>query len=61
MNHDGFDLTTGPAQTEPSADARSAASATWQLFTALTAEGFSERQAIAILGQMFAAQSRDDS
>lgn len=36
--------------TEPSADHRAAASALWQMFVALTAEGFTEAQALQIVG-----------
>ncbi len=43
--------------TEPSADLRQAASALWQMFVALKAEGFTEQQALTILGQVLAAQS----
>lgn len=46
---------TGP--TEPSADLRTMASALWQMFVALTAEGFSEQQALAIIGQVIAANT----
>lgn len=35
--------------TEPSADIREAASALWQLYTALIHEGFSEEQAMTIV------------
>lgn len=42
---------------EPSADLRQAASALHQLFTALMNEGFTEPQALAILGHSLAAAS----
>lgn len=45
----------GPAVEEPSADARTFARAMRDLFIALQAEGFSERQAILLLGQAIAA------
>lgn len=44
---------TGP--TEPSAGLRTMASAFWQMYVALTAEGFTEKQALAIIGQVIAA------
>ena len=40
--------------TEPSADLRAMASTLWQTFVALTHEGFSEQQALIIIGQMLA-------
>lgn len=43
------------APREPSADIRQAASALRQMFIALTAEGFDERQALVIIGQVLAA------
>jgi hypothetical protein len=42
-------------QIEPSADLRQAASGLMQLFVALTLEGFTEQQALVILGQCIAA------
>jgi Trp operon repressor len=39
-------------QTEPSAAIRSFAAHLWQTFVALTSEGFSERQAMMLLGEM---------
>jgi hypothetical protein len=39
-------------KTEPAADLRSMANFCWQTFTALTDEGFSERQALTIIGQI---------
>ncbi len=41
--------------TEPSAVHRTAASAMWQMFVALTSEGFSEQQALTIIGYAIAA------
>lgn len=41
--------------TEPASDLRQLASALWQTFVALTQEGFSEQQALIIIGQMLAA------
>jgi hypothetical protein len=41
--------------TEPSADLREAASGLWQMFVALTNEGFDERQALIIIGHVLAA------
>lgn len=41
--------------TEPAADIRQMASALWQMFVALQAEGFSERQALIIIGQALTA------
>ena len=46
--------------TEPSADMRQLASALWQAYIALTSEGFSERQALIVIGQMMAAGSKGD-
>jgi len=46
-------MTNGPI--EPSADAREFAGACFQIYTALTLEGFSEQQALVIIGQMIAA------
>jgi len=39
---------------EPSADLRSAAKGLFQVFVALKNEGFTEQQALVILGQMLA-------
>lgn len=39
---------------EPSADDRIAAKAMFAMFTALTDEGFTEEQALTIIGQMLA-------
>lgn len=51
-----------PTPTEPSAELRQMASMLWQTFVALTGEGFSEQQALVIIGQMLAgAQSGGDS
>lgn len=41
--------------TEPSADLRVMASALWQTYVALTLEGFSEQQALIIVGQIISA------
>jgi hypothetical protein len=38
--------------TEPSADIRQAASTMWQIFVALTSEGFSEEQSLTIISNM---------
>lgn len=48
-------MTNGPI--EPSADAREFAAATFQIYMALTLEGFTEQQALAIIGQMLAANN----
>lgn len=45
--------------TEPSADMRALASTLWQMFVALTAEGFTEQQALVILGNVIAAGKND--
>lgn len=42
---------------EPSADLRQLASVLHQTFTALVAEGFTEAQALVIVGQILAANS----
>lgn len=42
-------------KTEPSADIRTLASTIWQAFVALKDEGFSEHQALIVVGQMLAA------
>jgi len=42
---------------EPSADLRQMASALRQMFIALTSEGFTEQQALAIIGQVIAANA----
>lgn len=41
--------------TEPTADQRAFAAMLWQQFNALLAEGFSEHQALQLLGAMMAA------
>jgi hypothetical protein len=46
-------MSNGPV--EPSADSRAFAAAAFQVYTALTLEGFSEQQALVIIGQMIAA------
>jgi hypothetical protein len=38
--------------TEPAADLRQMAAFLWQTFIALTSEGFSEQQALIIIGQI---------
>ena len=45
--------------TESSADMRALASTLWQMFVALTAEGFTEQQALVILGNVIAAGKND--
>lgn len=40
---------------EPSSDIRQAASALRQMYVALTMEGFDERQALVIIGQVLAS------
>ena len=44
--------------TEPSADLRELASALWQMFVALCNEGFDERQALVVIGQVLAANGK---
>ncbi|AHH98351.1 hypothetical protein [Kutzneria albida] len=48
-------MTNGPI--EPSADLRKLASVLRQTYIALIAEGFTEHQALVIIGQILAAQS----
>jgi hypothetical protein len=43
---------------EPSADLRQAAAGMAELFTALSDEGFTEAQALTILGQVIASQTK---
>ena len=43
--------------TEPSADMRNIASTLWQMYVALTAEGFSDQQALHVIGVTIAANS----
>lgn len=43
--------------TEPSADLREAASAMWQMFVALQNEGFSETQALTVIGHVLRGQA----
>lgn len=45
---------------EPTAEIRELASALHQTFVALTREGFTEKQALAIIGQMLAASGDSD-
>lgn len=49
-------MSIGP--TEPSADLRQAASAVRQVYVALVQEGFTEQQALIIVGTLLAAQSQ---
>lgn len=49
--------TVGSGATEPSAALRQAAAGLWQMFVALTNEGFNEGQALVIIGQVLAANS----
>ncbi len=41
--------------TEPSADLRQFASVMWQMYTALTLEGFTEAQALVVIGRVLAS------
>lgn len=50
-------MNAGSVPREPSADIRQAASALRQMYVALTMEGFDERQALVIIGQVLAANS----
>lgn len=43
--------------TEPAAEMRTVAAQLWQMFVALRAEGFTEGQALAIIGHAIAAGS----
>jgi hypothetical protein len=43
------------APTEPSADLRAMASFCWQTFVALKSEGFTEAQALTIVGELLRA------
>jgi hypothetical protein len=45
----------GKPPTEPVAELRSMANMMWQMYVALTAEGFNERQALAVIGATIAA------
>jgi hypothetical protein len=45
---------------EPSADLRQVASGLYELFVALTDQGFNEQQALVILGQVIAANTKRD-
>jgi hypothetical protein len=47
--------------TEPSADLRQLASSLWQMYVALTLEGFSEQQALIVIGQIIEAQMKGGS
>jgi len=44
--------------TEPSADIRMFASGMWQMYVALTLEGFSEQQALVVIGQVILTNMR---
>ena len=46
--------------TEPAADLRVAAAALWGMFVALRSEGFSESQALVIIGHVLASQSSSE-
>jgi hypothetical protein len=52
-------VTNGP--TEPSADLRTMAAFLWQTYVALTLEGFSEQQALTIIGQIVFSQLGGES
>jgi len=41
--------------TEPNAELRQAAAGLWEMYVALSKEGFTDKQALAIIGQMLAA------
>lgn len=51
-------MVNGP--TEPSADLRQLASTLWQMYVALTAEGFNEQQALIVIGQVLIVNNRGD-
>lgn len=51
-------MTNGPI--EPAADKRQAAYELRQMYLALTQEGFTEREALAIIGQILAAGGSND-
>jgi hypothetical protein len=46
-------------ETEPDAQKRRAASELWQMFVALTKEGFSEHQALVVIGQILAGGMKE--
>jgi hypothetical protein len=46
---------------EPSADLRTFARMSYEMFVALAAEGFTEQQALTIIGQVIAGSQRGDS
>lgn len=52
-------MSNGPI--EPSADLRAFARMSYEMFVALAAEGFTERQALTIIGQVIAGNRRGDS
>lgn len=45
--------------TEPAAELRQAASGLWQLYVALTNQGFTERQALVVIGHVLANQQQN--
>jgi hypothetical protein len=47
-------MSNGPV--EPTADMRAFAGICWQMFNALRLEGFSETQALVVIGQVIQAQ-----
>jgi len=50
-------------KTEPNADMRALANICWQMYTALTDQGFNEYQALTIIGQTLTAsmfKGKDD-
>ena len=57
MNFDSFPDFTGGPPVEPSSDARQVAAAVYGQFTALTAVGFTEGQAMRLVETMIAAMS----
>jgi hypothetical protein len=48
-------------KTEPNADLRQAAATMWQMYTALTDEGFSERQALEIMSNVLRGAFRNNT
>ena len=47
-------------KTEPSADIRQATSAMWQVYVSLRDEGFTEKQALEIIGHILAMSAGGD-
>ncbi len=45
---------------EPNADSRLIATILWQMYIALTAEGFSDGQALTIIGNFINANTKDE-